>query len=272
MWRAFGARRRVFAAGRRAFASKGAALAGGGGALAALAVLLVSAGVAAQPRGSGEAAPTPRQAAPIDLTGYWVSIVSEDWRFRMSMAQKGDWDIVPLNDDGRRAAESANVTEDPCMAYGAAGLLRIPERLHIRWEDDATLRIDTDAGMQTRRLRFGRAAAPDLDATRQGYTAARWDVPRPTPQAGRVSPGGELLAVTTHMTPGYYFKHGVPYSAEATMTEHFARVSEANGDEYLLVTAVVDDPLYLTQPFIRTLVFKREPNGAHWNPEPCRVP
>jgi hypothetical protein len=191
----------------------------------------------------------------------------------MAMAQKGDCDTVPLNDEGRRIAECADVTADPCMAYGAAGLLRIPERLHIRWEDDSTLRIDTDAGTQTRRLHFGRAIAPDLVATRQGYSVAEWDVHRPTPQAGgSVSPGGELLAVTTHMAPGYYFKHGVPYSAEATMTEHYARISEPNGDEYLLVTAVVEDRVYLAQPFIRTLVFKREPSGAHWDPAPCRVP
>jgi hypothetical protein len=53
--------------------------------------------------GRGQAAP-PRAAAPIDLTGNWVSIVSEDWRLRMVVAQKGDWDVIPLNDAGRYAA------------------------------------------------------------------------------------------------------------------------------------------------------------------------
>src|SRR5262249_37621653 len=109
-------------------------------------------------RGGGAAGPAqpPRQAAPVDLTGYWVSVVSEDWRVRMTMGQKGDWEFLPLNPEGRKVAESANpAKEDACRAYGAAGLLRIPGHLNITWTDDRNLRLQMDAGTQTRDFHFG---------------------------------------------------------------------------------------------------------------------
>ena len=212
--------------------------------------------------GVGPQAPAraPREVAPIDLTGYWVSVVSEDWRVRMLMAQKGDWEFMPLNAEGRQRAEDADpVHEEPCMAYGGAGIMRVPGRLNITWEDDQTLRIDTDAGMQTRLFHLDPAFLPAGEPTRQGYSVAVWE-------------GGELRAVTTGMTPGYYFKHGVPYSGNAVMTEYFARTSESNGDEYLFVTAVVDDPQYLRQQFVKTLLFKQESDDSRWKPAPCSVP
>jgi hypothetical protein len=216
---------------------------------------------------------SPREAAPIDLTGVWVSVVSEDWRFRMSLAQKGDWDIIPLNPAGREAAENADVTRDECMAYGAAGILRIPGRLRISWEDDSTLRIDTDAGMQTRRLYFGDTEPSLSTPSRQGHSSAVWQSSIPVADAGaHVSPGGELEVVTRGFSPGYYFKHGVPYSGDAVMTEYFARVSEDNGDEYLFVTAIVEDPVYLRTQFVRTLTFRQEQDDSNWNPMPCSVP
>jgi len=216
---------------------------------------------------------TPASAAPVDLTGFWVSVISEDWRFRMSVAQKGDWDIVPLNDEGLRAAENADITSDPCMAYGAAGLMRIPSRFHIRWENGSTLRIDSDAGMQTRRLHFAGFEPPVGEPSRQGHSVAEWRTSEPPPDVGAsVSPGSELHVVTTNMTPGYYFKHGVPYSSAAVQTEYFVSVSEENGDEYLLVTSIVDDPEYLREEFVRTLVFKKEPDDSRWNSRSCEVP
>src|SRR3954447_21982770 len=91
--------------------------------------------------------PTPQAGAPIDLTGYWVSIVNEDWRWRMVTPPKGDFPGLPLNAEGQRVANQwAPATDGSCLAYGAAGVMRIPGRLHITWENDSTLRIDTDAG------------------------------------------------------------------------------------------------------------------------------
>src|SRR5690606_39312613 len=84
-------------------------------------LLLVDAGEAQPPR-QQQSAPSPQESAPIDLTGYWVSLVSEDWRVRMLMGQKGDWLFMQgrygsLNEEGVRAANAADpVNEDPCMA------------------------------------------------------------------------------------------------------------------------------------------------------------
>jgi hypothetical protein len=226
-------------------------------------------------RGAAGPPKLPREAAPIDLTGYWVSVISEDWRVRMVVAQKGDWQFMPLNAEGSRVAMSNNpAAEDPCKTYGAPGIMRLPTRMHITWENDYTLRIDTDAGKQTRLFHFpqGQAPAAATAPSLQGYSVAQWEVrPLNSEVGGKQSPGGELKAVTTRMTPGYYFKHGVPYSGNAVLTENFARIAEGPIN-YLLVSTVVDDPQYLTQPFAKTLVFKLEPDASKWNPAPCSVP
>ena len=129
-----------------------------------------------------------------------------------------------------------------------------------------------DSGTQTRELKFGNAAPPAGEPTIQGYSSAQWQARTASGEVGgKVTPGGELRVVTTKMKAGYYFKHGVPYSADAVMTEYFAKISEPSGD-YLLVTTIVDDPQYLTQPFLKTLTFKKEPNGSKFKPSACSVP
>src|SRR6476659_8366693 len=61
-----------------------------------------------------------RESAPIDLTGYWVSIVNEDWRWRMLTPQKGDYPGVPLNKAGQDVAMAWDpATDGACEAYGA---------------------------------------------------------------------------------------------------------------------------------------------------------
>ena len=132
----------------------------------------------AQQRASG-AADSPRATAPIDLTGYWVSVVSEDWRHRMATPRKGDYESLPLNADGRRAADAWSLDADnaaglQCKAYGVGGLMRQPGRLHIAWADDDTLRVEFDAGTQTRLLEFAAGAQPSSDKTWQGFSRATW--------------------------------------------------------------------------------------------------
>ena len=235
-------------------------------------------------RGGGAPAgppPTPRAAAPVDLTGYWVSVISEDWPWRMFTPPKGDYASLPLNADGTRVANLWTPTEDgSCKAYGAAGLLRMPTRLHITWEDDNTLKIESDAGRQTRRLRFS-GAAPARSATRdlQGTTVAQWQVAgvvtssgatggAPT-SSGAAPTWGTLRAVTTNMRAGWLRRNGVPYSETAVLTEYFDRFTD-EGDEWFTVTTIVDDPVYLTQPLMVSSNFKKEPDGAKWSPSPCR--
>jgi hypothetical protein len=94
--------------------------------------VVAAAAVVSAQRGGG---PSPQQTAPIDLTGYWVSIVNEDWRWRMVTPPKGDVASVPINAEGRKIAESWDPKLDgSCLAYGAAGLMRMPtRRVWRRW-------------------------------------------------------------------------------------------------------------------------------------------
>ncbi len=271
------------------------------------AFLLGMAGVAAGAQtpagGRGRGAPdqpppAPRAQAPIDLTGWWVSVVTEDWRWRMVTPARGDYSSVPINADGRRVADAWDPVRDvrdgnACKAYGAPAIMRVPGRLHIAWQDDNILAIETDAGTQTRLLRFGpagsRRAPPQAPPVRrpagaadrrtlQGSSVATWEIagsgnrgagggagapPVATPRSG------SLKVVTTGLRAGYLRKNGVPYSENTVLTEYFDRHDEPNGDRWFTVTTIVDDPTYLNQPFVTSSDFRKEPDGAKWRPTPC---
>src|SRR5262245_42232897 len=195
--------------------------------LAAIVVFVAIASVAPQAqqpagRGRGAAAPpTPREAAALDLTGYWVSVVVEDWKWRMVTPKKGVFEAIPLNADGRKVGESWDPAKDEaageqCRAYGAANIMRVPGRLHITWESDSVLRIDTDGGTQTRRLYFA-TPPPAGEPSWQGQRVARWEY---GPGRGRgAARGGNLKVITSNLKPGYVRKNGAPYSGRTTGTE-----------------------------------------------------
>ena len=219
------------------------------------------------------AAPTPRAQAPIDLTGYWVSIVTEDWRWRMITPPKGDYASVPMTPAARKVADSWDPKRDAaageaCRAYGAAAIMRVPGRIHITWENDTTLRVDTEAGTQTRLFRFSGAAAGG-EPSWQGRSAAEWQISGG--RRGAPPAGGSLKIVTTGLRPGYLRKNGVPYSGDAVVTEYFNRTNEPNGDSWLIVTTVVEDPMYLTGRFVTSSHFKKAADGSIWHPTPCAV-
>jgi hypothetical protein len=223
-----------------------------------------------------------KDAAPEDITGYWVSIVTEDWRWRMLTPAKGDYTSLPLNPEGRKAADTWDPAKDAaagnqCKAYGAAGLMRLPTRLHVTWQDNNTLKVETDEGTQTRLFHFGirppQGPAPSL----QGYSAAEWDISRPTnmgfqpPPAAAGKLPGSLKVVTTSLRPGYLRKNGVPYSGNAVLTEYFTRTNEPNGDSWLILTSIVQDPQYLTSELLTSTHYKREADGAKWSPSACEA-
>ena len=230
---------------------------------------------AAQGRGGGgaPAAPAdPRAAAPIDITGYWVSLVTDDWRYRMLTPPKGNVDYLPVNAEARKIADSWDPAKDEasgeqCKGYGAVGVMRLPGRIHITWENATTLRLDTDAGTQTRRFMFRDAPTPGGEPSWQGTSAARWNLPLSRGRGSATT--GELRVTTTGMRPGYIRKNGIPYSASATLTEYFVRLIDDDTQEYLAVTQQLDDPQYLLQPIIRTMLFKKQTDASGWNPTPC---
>ena len=73
------------------------------------------------------------------------------------------------------------------------------------------------------------------------------------------------------MRPGYLQKNGVPYSANAVLMEYFHRTEEPNGDVWMIITTIVEDPRYLTGPFLRSTNFKKEADGSRWDPTPCEA-
>jgi hypothetical protein len=267
------------------------------GMVAAIAIACAMAGSVSAQRGGGAAAPqTPQASAPIDLTGNWVSIVNEDWRWRMVTPPKGDYASVPISAEGRKVADTWDTSKDgSCLAFGAAGLMRMPTRLRITWQDANTLKIDTDNGQQTRLLIFNKATAPPTAKSLQGFSLAEWERFAPArgggggggggggqgappagapPAAAPAAPAaprfGNLKVTTTQLSGGWLRRNGVPYSEDTTMTEYFDRFAAPDGGEWLVVTTVVADPKYLAQDFVTSTHFRREPNASKWDPTPCK--
>jgi hypothetical protein len=152
--------------------------------------------------------------------------------------------------------------------------MRIPGRLHISWQDDLTIEVETDAGKQTRLFHFGNP--PDKAADYQGSSKAEWD--QGNSGAGGLffggggaagAPSGSLKVVTTRMKPGYATANGVPFSGNALLTEYYDLVKERNGVEYLILTAVLDDPTYLSQPMWTSTHFKKQEDAAGFKPVGC---
>jgi hypothetical protein len=240
--------------------------------------------------GRGGAPRTAEQQEPEDLTGYWVSIVTEDWRYRMVTPAKGDYASVPLNAEGRRVADTWDPAKDEasgnaCKSYGAPGVMRVPGRVHITWQDPETMKVETDAGTQTRVFHFGGTMPAGMAPSWQGYSEASWEMPPPgrggrgqaappppaEPVGAQNQRAGSLKVITTDLKPGYIRKNGVPYSANAKVTEYYSRTNEPNGDSWLIVTTIVDDPMYLAQPFITSTHFKHQADATGWAPSACEA-
>jgi hypothetical protein len=238
----------------------------------AVSVLLLAVPARAQQRGQAGPPPTARANAPIDMTGYWVSIVSEDWRIRMLTPQKNDFPGIPLNAAARQVAAAWDPAKDEaageqCKGYAAPHIMREPGRLNITWENDDTLRMDIDSGTQTRLFRFGNPP-PAGARTWQGHSVAAWR-PAAPPARGARPNRGSLKVTTSQIRPGYIRKNGVPFSENLVMDEYFDIITAPNGDQWLIVTTRITDPQYLANPFVFTTQFRKEPNGSKWNPTPC---
>ena len=280
-----------------------------------LAIGLAGIEAAGQGRGRGQGpalAPpqTARQAAPIDLTGTWVSVVTEDWRWRMVTPPKGDVASVPVSAEGRKAAQDWDLAADnaggnQCKAFGVGGIVRQPGRMRISWQDDETLKLEFDAGTQTRVLNFDRAKQAPAEKTWQGFSLAQWEGPGvgrgpavdpratgggllsrgvpggggqglrggpPPRQQAQINTGGDLKILTTNFREGYLRKNGVPYSEQATITEYIHRLpTHPNGDSWLQIITMIDDPRYLNGTFYTTTNFRLEPDGSRFAASACKT-
>jgi hypothetical protein len=238
---------------------------------------LVAVGLSGQGRGGArpaQPARTPKEAAPIDMTGYWVANITTDWRWRMTVPPKGAYQGLPLNMEARKVADTWDPAKDEaageqCRSYGAPSIMRVPGRIHITWQDEQTLKIETDAGQQVRTFYFVTQQGAGRDW--QGLSQASWDmVPGPGGIGGSaLVPSGALKVVTTKFKPGYLRKNGVPYSANGTLTEFYDVIKEPNGEEYLVVSITFEDPTYLNNKYETAVDFKKQADRAGWSPTPC---
>jgi hypothetical protein len=260
--------------------------------------------------GRGGPPPTAKASAPIDLTGYWTAGITEDWHVRMLTPEGGGRGRIPYKAQAAKSAPKWDPAKDEaegnqCKAYGAPGIMRQPTHLHISWQDDNTLKVEADFGTQTRLFHFpppprggridfvsGAYVPPELpkmeppaglEASWQGFSVAMWNAMGgdSSRAAGLVTPssserlsverGGDLQVVTTHLKPGYYWRNGVPYSGNAVLTEHYRVIDIPESSPWIILVQIVEDPDYLSQPFVVSYQFKKLPDGSKWNPVPCSV-
>lgn len=215
-----------------------------------------------------------KAAAPVDLTGYWVTLVTEDWIERMSP------DSPPSGTGGARGLRGAQPAAPPpngekCRAYAAGGSMRSPTRLHITWADDNTLKIDMDAGTQTRLFHFAPSTPAPSEKTLQGYSVATWEVGGAgrggrggfAPAAAAAPRWGSLNVTTTNMSGGYLLSSRSAYSENAVLTEYFSKHTDFGVDHITVTAQLVDG----ARTIVTSSTFKKEADGSKFSPGPCEI-
>jgi hypothetical protein len=133
---------------------------------------------------------TPRQASPVDFTGTWASVVTEDWQWRFVTPIVGDYTGIPLNSVGDKTARAWNHDADlkageQCKAFGAAAINRLPTRMQVSWVDDSTMKLEWDLGTQSRLVYFDKSKRPEGPPSYQGHAIGEWiDLPAATGRGG----------------------------------------------------------------------------------------
>jgi hypothetical protein len=203
-------------------------------------------------------------SAQVDFSGEWAPRFHEDQPERVPGPQLGDYLGLPINDAARLRADSWDASmmtlpEWQCRPHSADYIWRGPSPLTIRKEENPLTReivafhaewlrsIDNPIYLD------GRERPPD-DALHSwgGFATGKWD--------------GDMLTVTvTHLKEGYIRRNGLPRSDKATVTEHWIR----HGD-FLTIVTIVNDPVYLTEPFIRSTDYQLDLH-QRVPPYPCEM-
>ena len=209
-------------------------------------------------------AATSPASAQIDFSGEWAPRFWEDQPERVPGPELGDFLGIPVNDAARMRAETWDASiqtlpEWQCRPHSADYIWRGPSNLRITKEVDPVTR--EIAAFHAEWLRSVDRAVyldgrphppPDALHTWAGFSTGKWD--------------GDMLTVSvTHLKEGYVRRNGLPRSDKATVTEHWIR----NGD-FLTVMTIVDDPVYLTEPFVRTTDYELDLH-QQVPPYPCGV-
>ncbi len=253
------------------------------------------------PRGPAATPASARDQAPWDPSGYWVSLITQNWRHRMLVVAPGDYIGVPMNAAAVKVADAwnraaAEAAGKQCEAHGGGIVMDLPERIHISWQGANDLRVDTDTAMQTRLLHFmsarggargGVQAAPpsppptEMAPSLQGYSVARWVLPGGGQRFGPIGAAphshyGSIEVTTDHLLPGLLRTNGIPYGADAKKTEWWdlrqeSTGAESTGEPWLVISTTLVDPQYLTRPYVYDPIFQKEADGAKWDPTPCSL-
>jgi hypothetical protein len=198
-----------------------------------------------------------------DLSGEWAPRFHEDQPERIPGPDIGDYLGLPINDAARLRGDSWDASlltlpEHQCKPHPADYGPRGPANLRIWKEIDpetqATLAYHTHISWQAPERTIwmdGRAHPPEYAAhTWQGFSTGKWE-------------GDMLTVTTTHLKIGWIRRNGIPRSDRATLTEHWIR-----HDNNLTLVSIITDPVYLTEPFIRTTDWQSDPD-QQIAPYPC---
>ena len=203
-------------------------------------------------------------SAQVDFSGEWAPRLWEDQPERVPGPELGDYLGIPINEAARLRAESWDASiqtlpEWQCRPHSADYIWRGPSNLRISKEVDPISRETTAFHAEwlrsvDRAIYLDGRPHPPADAlhTWAGFSTAKWN--------------GDVLTVTvTHLKEGYLRRNGLPRSDKATLTEHWIR----NGD-LLTVMTIINDPVYLTEPFVRTTDYELDLR-QQVPPYPCGV-
>jgi len=201
--------------------------------------------------------------AQIDFAGEWQPVFHEDQPERGPGPEIGDYLGLPINEAARLRGDSwdaslLTVPEHQCKPHPSDYGMRGPANTRIWKEVDAAtqqlIALHTHISWQAPERTIwmdGRPHPPEFAAhTWQGFSTGKWE-------------GNVLTITTTHLKNGWIRRNGIPRSANAVVTEHWAR----HGD-HLMWMVVINDPTYLTEPFVRTTDFVMNPQQVI-TPYPC---
>ncbi len=205
--------------------------------------------------------------AQAGIAGYWAPIFHEDFEERLPGPEAGDYAGLPINDALRLRGDTwqsglLNVPEHQCKphpsTYGFRGIgnLRIMEEVDTSATQELiALHTHIEWQAQKRTIWMDGREHPDemYPHTWGGFSTGRFV-------------GDTLVVHTTHLKAGWIRRNGMALSDQATLDEYFF----LNQDGTLLThVSIVSDPVYLTEPFVRS-------NGFEWltrasmGPYPCR--
>ncbi len=223
---------------------------------AAFTILLVFASIPAFAQTTGAFVASPG----LDLSGNWQPVVHEDQPERGPGPELVDYAGLPISEGARQFglswdAARLTVPEHQCRVHIVSYIYRGPLNVRIWEEKDPqsqrliAIKQYISTYEQWRTIWMDGRPHPPEDAphTFMGFSTGKWE-------------GNILTVYTTHIKQGWIRRNGLPESDKATLTEHYLR----HGD-LMTHMVVINDPVYLTEPLVKTQTFRQQVQaGQNW--------